>query len=62
MTLKEYMNLKGLTLEKFAVQIERSPATVSRIVRGLHRPDWKTMDQIAVATKNKVLPNDFQGV
>jgi transcriptional regulator with XRE-family HTH domain len=60
MRLAEYLRAQDLTLAAFAVRIGRSEATVSRIARGKHRPDWDTMEAIAQATDGCVTPNDFQ--
>lgn len=59
MKLIDYLNSHDLTASAFAGLIGRSPATVSRIVRGLNPPDWDTMQSIATATDGAVMPNDF---
>lgn len=59
MKLSDYLVENALTLDAFAAQINRSAATVSRIARGLNRPDWETMEAIVRATSGRVTPNDF---
>lgn len=59
MDLRTYLTREDLTLNDFAVRIERSTASVSRIVRGLQRPDWDTMMAISRETGGEVTPNDF---
>ncbi len=61
MQLGDYLESEGITAAEFAKRIDRSEATVSRIVRGVNRPDWGTMQKIHLATKGKVTPNDFLG-
>ena len=61
MQLAAYLKDCGLTLAQFGAEIGRTAATVSRIARGLHRPDWKTMQAIERKTGGAVLPNDFRG-
>jgi transcriptional regulator with XRE-family HTH domain len=61
MTLTEYIQSKGLTLDQFGLLIGRSGATVSRIARGIHKPDWQTMEAILSATAGEVDPNSFAG-
>lgn len=60
MTLLEYLEAEGLTLDDFGARIGRSGATVSRIARGVVQPSWDTMRKIEAATKGKVQPNDFR--
>ena len=59
MTLSQYLKMNGLRYAEFAARIGRSEATVSRLVRGLHRPDWDTMEAIQKETGGAVTPNDF---
>lgn len=58
-TLLEYIQAKDLTLDQFGELIGRSGATVSRIARGVHKPDWSTMEAILQATGGEVDPNSF---
>ena len=60
MLLADYLKANNLTLEQFGRRIDRSAATISRIARGLHKPDWPTMETIERATKGAVQPNDFK--
>lgn len=62
MKLSQYRKAKGLTLDAIAEKIGRSAATVSRIERGLNKPDWATMLAIEEATNGDVTPNDFRDV
>lgn len=57
--LARYIAERGLTLEAFAKRVDLSTASVSRIVRGLQRPDWDTMMAISRETGGEVTPNDF---
>lgn len=59
MRLSDYLSDRKLTVEAFGQRIGRSGATVSRIARGLNRPDSETMAAILEATAGKVTPNDF---
>jgi len=59
MKLSNYLVKNDLTLKAFAEQIGRTEATVSRLARGKHRPDWKTIEAIEKATNGKVRANDF---
>lgn len=59
MDLNDWLHQMGLSQKDFAELIDRTPATVSRIVNGINRPDGETMSRIAEATSNKVTPNDF---
>ena len=59
MKLAAYLEAEGLTATEFAGRVGRSIATISRIARGLHAPDWPTMRAIAEATGGRVMPNDF---
>ena len=59
MQLRDYLECEEITAADFAKKIDRSEATVSRIIRGLSRPDWGTMQAIRIATDGGVMPNDF---
>ena len=59
MTLDQYLTDAKITDAAFAVLIDRDPATVSRLKRGLTKPDWITLDRIREATGGLVMPNDF---
>ena len=59
MRLADYLRREGLTASAFARRIGRSEATVSRILRGINRPDWSTLEAIRKATDGAVTPNDF---
>ena len=59
MTLDEYLTQHEITDAEFAKRIERDPGTVSRLRRGLTKPDWQTMPRIFDATNGAVTPNDF---
>ncbi len=59
MKLDNYLNLAGRTDVEFARAIDRDPATVGRLRRGLTKPDWDTMARIRKETEGAVSPNDF---
>lgn len=59
MKLDAYLETTGKTATQFAKEIGRSEATVSRLRRGLHQPDWETVAAITAATKGAVTANDF---
>ncbi len=59
MHLSAYMKHKNLSDQDFAVLIDRTRATVSRIRRGKVRPDWVTVERINKATNGVVTANDF---
>jgi transcriptional regulator with XRE-family HTH domain len=61
MKLSDYLSANGLTLAAFAAKSGLSVPTVSRLRRGLNRPDWKTLDAINEATDGQVTANDFYG-
>lgn len=59
MKLATYLKENGLTLHAFGQQIGRTPATVSRLAREKHQPDWSTVAAIERATNGAVTANDF---
>ena len=59
MQLSDYMAGEGLTDDHVAAIIGRSRTTVSRIRRGIVRPDWETMIRISDMTNRAVNPDDF---
>lgn len=59
MRLDDYLHQERLSLTVFARRIGRAISTVSKIRRGVQRPDWSTMDAIRDATGGKVTANDF---
>ena len=59
MKLIDYLKSNGMTAREFAFVINRSEATVSRILHGRNRPDWETLDAILHHTNGAVTPNDF---
>lgn len=62
MTLSDYITTNKLTLAQFGKLVGRSEATISRLTRGLNKPDWETMAAIIEATGGQVTPNDFLDV
>jgi DNA-binding XRE family transcriptional regulator len=36
-----------------------SRVSINRLRRGVHLPSWDTMNRLAAATDNEVMPNDF---
>ena len=59
MTLADYLAERGITNTQFARAIDRADSTVSRLVRGLQRPEWRTMEAIKRETGGAVTPDDF---
>jgi transcriptional regulator with XRE-family HTH domain len=59
MKLRDYLNANALTLDQFAGRIGKTAATVSRIARGINKPDWDTLEAIERETGGSVTPNDF---
>jgi transcriptional regulator with XRE-family HTH domain len=62
MKLADYLAEQKLTLEAFGALCGRSTATISRLSRGLHKPDWPTIEAVEKATGGKVQPNDWADV
>lgn len=61
MRLKDWLTKRKMTQAAFAGAVGRSTATVSRIVNGVDRPNWATLDAIHKATDGEVGPADFMG-
>lgn len=61
MTLPEYLRVQGKTQRDFSRIAGIPESTVSRLVRGICRPDWPTIDKVKKATRGKVTANDFDG-
>ena len=59
MTLEEYLTSEQMTDAAFAEMIDRDPATISRLRRGITFPDWQTLARIRDVTGGAVTPNDF---
>lgn len=59
MTLDDYLSDRNLTDTAFGAQIGRSQSAISRLRRGLTKPDWETLERIKDATSGAVTPNDF---
>lgn len=59
MQLSVWRKKKGLSLAAVATAIGSTPATVSRIERGLHKPSGPTMEAIQTFTDGAVKPNDW---
>lgn len=62
MKLREWLRAHDIKPVAFAAQVGRSPSTISRLLRGLTRPDWETMTAIEHATNGAVTPNDWKGL
>lgn len=58
--LAEYLEREKLTLDEFGKKIGRSAATVSRLARGVNKPDWDTAENIALATGGEITISDFR--
>lgn len=59
MKLADYLEAENLTLKQFGDKIGRTEATVSRLARGLNKPDQETLDAILRETGGRVTANDF---
>jgi transcriptional regulator with XRE-family HTH domain len=59
MKLDEYLRERDLTRAEFGGLIGRTGPTVSRIISGVQKPDWETLERIKEATGGVVMPNDF---
>ncbi|MBB4154142.1 transcriptional regulator with XRE-family HTH domain [Sphingomonas jinjuensis] len=62
MTLKEWLEDKGMTGPQFATRIGRSSEAVRRYVAGERIPDRDTMPLVVKETSGAVTPNDFFGI
>lgn len=58
--LAAYLKREKLTLDQFGKRIGRTAATVSRLARGVNKPDWDTAEAIATATKGEITISDFR--
>lgn len=59
MTLKQFMDLRGLKDADVAEATGLTVATINRLKHGKHRPSWNTLWTIAKFTKGKVAPTDW---
>jgi transcriptional regulator with XRE-family HTH domain len=59
MHLSRYMALRKLDDDDVAVAIDVSRPTVSRIRRGMQRPDWPTLAKLKVWSNGKITADDF---
>jgi transcriptional regulator with XRE-family HTH domain len=59
MTLAEYLKHTKESDAAFGHRASLSQSQVSRLRRGMSRPSWATIDQIAKATGKKVTANDW---
>lgn len=59
MHLSDYMKKHDLSDDQVADLIKRSRPTVSRIRRGLVRPDWETIEALKRVTDGAVTADDF---
>lgn len=57
--LRAWREGRGLTGTQLGEKIGITQGQVSRLEKGLHRPDWKTLDNIIELTNGAVTPNDF---
>ena len=62
MDLKTYLLKNNVSQAEFAERIDRTVATVSRLINRKVYPNPETMQRIMAATKNKVTANDFHNV
>ena len=61
MDLKTYISKHKTNASAIASAIDVFPSTITRIVQGKTKPDWKTMESLYKATGGRVRPNDFAG-
>lgn len=59
MKLAEYLKTKNETARSFAARVKLSEPTISRLLNGVHRPDWSTVTRIYEATAGAVTANDW---
>jgi transcriptional regulator with XRE-family HTH domain len=59
MTLDQYLLVNAVTNAEFAERIGCDRTTVSRLRRGITRPEWELVEAIVKATAGAVSPNDF---
>lgn len=59
MKLSAYLELTQTSDEDFGKRIKRNRSTVSRLRRGLIKPDWGTAAVIQKETEGAVTPNDY---
>lgn len=57
--LKRWLHDQGLSQKEFAKSLGRTPATVSRIVNGINRPDYETLRRIKFITEGEITADDF---
>ena len=62
MRLSEYLSRAAETYGAFAARTGITTASVSRIARGIQRPNWDTIAAIEKATSGKVTANDLAPV
>lgn len=59
MKLTDYLSQHGVSDGEFAASIGVDRSSVSRMRRGITRPDWPTIERIIEATNGSVTANDF---
>lgn len=59
MKLADYLSEHAITDGDFADRIGVDRSSVSRLRRGITRPDWPTIERIIAATNGAVTANDF---
>ena len=62
MTLKDWLERRGVKVPEFAALIGRTPEAVRRYVAGERIPDKDTMPLIFQHTAGEVTANDFFGI
>jgi len=59
MKLSEWLAQADETADAFAKRVGVSAPTISRLARGVNRPDWTTVRKIADATSGAVTAEDW---
>lgn len=62
MTLRDWLDARGVTIAEFALRIGRTSESVRRYANGDRIPDKETMPLIAAETGGDVTANDFFGI
>jgi len=60
MTLREYLYLRGLTIEEFAEKIKYNKDYLSRVMRGRFIPSARFVFSVEKVTKGKIKGDQIQ--
>lgn len=61
MKLSQYLLREDLRPTEFAARMNKPASTITRLLNGERRGTLALLEEIAVATKGEVTPNDFMG-